>query len=260
MNETGGRLRAVLQAVALLLCVQPTALIAESSEERLHRLEKEIEELRQMLDKQQQAAPAPAQPAAVAAPEPVAAPAPAVAPEPGGVYVRYYISDDAFTEQPPVAATPAVQGRFTEPDTLSFDPAAYDVPDAGLFSHYRDPASYRYVGVQVDADLSVREAGVYEFVLYPKPVREGGTSVSTRMTAWLWIDGAMVVELTDQAGWQTQRGQVRLEPGAHRVRIWAMAASDGFGPSPTGSRLQLAFKAPGDASPHPLRGLRPANP
>lgn len=242
------RVRGMGWAVALLAGLQLPAVLAETADERLQRLEDEIHELRQMLRERQTAAPAPA----VAA-VPQAAPAPAQ----NGAQIRYYIRNEPLGEQPPTAAA-TVEGRISDTEELSFDPSAYDVPGAGLFSHYRDPASYRYVGLLLEGELPVRGAGEYEFVLHPKPAREGGLNVATRMSAWLQVDDQPVLEFRDQSSWRAQRGQVRLGPGLHRLRLWTVVSSDGFGPSPTDSRLLVAVKGPGDAAPRPLRTLRVA--
>lgn len=237
------------------VCLPAAYAAAETADERLQRLENEIRELRQLLQEQRQAPP----PAAVA-PAPAPVPAPAVAPvavtRPVGAFVRYYIQSEGLGDAPPAATRPVVSGRISDVDTLKFDPAAYDVPDAGLFSDYRDPAAYRYVGLALEGDLPIAEAGEYEFVIYPKPAREGGGSVGARLSVRLDVAGGTALEFRDQSSWQARRGRVQLTPGLHRVKLWAVAASPGFGPSPTASQLLLAVKGPGDASPRPLRDLR----
>lgn len=256
MKLTGEYRCRLLGTVVLLLGMNSPVLVADTAEDRLQRLEKEIEELRRMLGEQQQQLAEPVQlPAAAPAAAPVVV-APFAA-EPGGVYIQYFISGEPFAEQPPTTLMPVAKGRFTEPDTLSFDPRDYDVPDSPLFSQYKDLVAYRYVGLLVEGDLAVREAGDYEFIVSPKPVREGGTGVSTRMTVQFQVGDRPVVEFEDEASWKPQRGAVHLEPGIHRLWLWAMVASDGFGPNPTDSHLKVAFKTPGDASPRSIRGLRP---
>lgn len=240
-------------ALRLLLggavCLHAAQAAGESADERLQRLENEIRELRQLLHEQRQALP----PAAVA---PARAPVPVAVAQPVGAFVRYYIQNEDLGEVPPAGARPVVAGRISDLDALKFDPAAYDVPDAGLFSDYRDSSAYRYVGVALEGDLPVVEAGDYEFVIYPKPAREGGANVATRLSVRLEVAGSPAVEFHDQTSWQARRGRVRLEPGMHRLKLWAVAASQGFGPSPTASQLLLSVKGPGDASPRPLRELR----
>ncbi|MCO6411305.1 MAG: hypothetical protein J5I92_01045 [Thiogranum sp.] len=247
-----GYLRRLAGVMALLGCMQTPLSVAETADERLQRLEQEIEELRQMLSDERNRGPAADAPAVVT-------PATAVDAEPlrSGVHIRYYIGNEPLGDKPPSGVTPTVEGRFFESDMLSFDPAAYDVPGSGPFSQYRDPASYRYIGLLLEGDLAVRDTGDYEFIVYPKPVREGGSTVTTRMSVQLLVDDTTVVEFSDQTNWQNRRGRVHLQPGLHRVQVWAMAVSDGFGPTPADSRLQLAFKGPGDASPRPLDGLHP---
>jgi hypothetical protein len=251
MCDTGGRFRRIARIVAVLVCIQVSVTVAaETADERIQRLENEVEELRQMLNEQKQPQPAPTTPVNIAPTPNVEA-----APVRSGALLRYYISNRDLGKQPPVDTAPIVQGRFSNTDNLSFDPKSYDVPDSGLFSNYRDPSSYPYVGLLVEGDLAIQDEGEYELIVSPKPIREGGTNVKTRMSAWLQIDGRTVVQFHDQSSWESQRGRVHLGPGLHRLRMWAVAASDGFGPSPTESRLLLALKAPGDVSPRPLRDL-----
>lgn len=237
-------------ALSVLIAIlnMPHAL-AETTNERLQRLEREIQDLRQELHEQQETKAVPTPPTQISVAMPDATRAQT------GVFIRYFIQTDTLGELPPVNSTPNVQGRISDIEALSFDPASYDVPNTGLFSDYRDPATYRYIGVDVQGDLPVRSAGEYEFVVYPKPAREGGANVSTKLSVWLSIDGKPVVEFRDESSWQAQRGKVLLAPGMHQVRMWAVAASSGFGPSPTATRVLLALKRPGDASPRPLRGL-----
>lgn len=257
-ERRGGRAGIVVRLMlGAACCLSVAQVAAETADERLQRLEDEIRELRQLLHEQRQA-PTPAA-AAPAAPVPV--PVSVAVAQPVGAFVRYYIQNEGLGDAPPAAVRPVVAGRISDLDALEFDPAAYDVPDAGLFSGYRDPATYRYVGVALEGDLPIAEAGEYEFVIYPKPAREGGANVATRLSVRLDVAGNPAVEFRDQASWQARRGRVSLAPGMHRLKLWAVAASQGFGPSPTASQLLLAVKGPGDASPRPLRDLRvPANP
>lgn len=252
-ERVGARGRLALTALlGLSACLPAARLAAESADERLQRLENEIQELRQLL-REQQVAPTPA-PAVT--PTQVQAPAPLAVTQPIGAFVRYYIQKERLGAQPPEGVRPVVAGRISDIDTVAFDPAAYDVSDAGLFSDYRDPASYRYVGVSLEGDLPVAEPGEYEFVVYPKPAREGGANVSTTLSLRLAVDGATALEFQDETSWQVRRGRVRLDPGLHRVQLWTVASSQGFGPSPTASQLLLTIKGPGDASPRPLREMR----
>lgn len=254
MSIKGHRVRHWLAACLLLPLSGLSSVQAETADERLQRLETELQELRQMLQEQQQerretvpaaTVPRSPQPAPVVA-APVAQP---------GVHIRYYIQNEPLDSASPAAARPLVEGRITEADTLSFDPSAYDVPGAGLMSPYRDPASYRYVGLLLEGQLPITYPGEYELVIYPQPAREGGSTVSVRMSVQASLGDVMVVDYQDEPGRSARRGQVRLEAGLHPVRIWALAISDGFGPSPTSSGMRLALKGPRDASPRPLREL-----
>ena len=243
--------------LALSLCGLSPAQ-AETAEERLQRLEHELQELRQLLREQQQERrePAPAAaPAPAVKPQPQAVPATAVLAAQPGANIRYYIQNEPLGSAAPAAARPLVEGRITETGELSFDPSAYDVPGSGLVSPYRDPASYRYVGLLLEGQLPIQYPGDYELVVYPQPAREGGSTVSVRMSVQASVGDVTVVDFQDEAGRRPRRGLVRLEAGAHPVRIWAVAISDGFGPSPTASGLRLALKGPRDASPRPLREL-----
>lgn len=254
MCDSGGHFRRfALITVAVIFFQASVSVLAETTDERIQRLENEIQELRQLLkeQKQPQAAPASSAEAAPATTQKVD-----IASLRNGAFIRYYISKESLGTQPPTDPKPIVQGRFFDSDNLSFDPATYDVPNSGLFSHYRDPSSYPNVGLQLEGNLLVQYAGDYELILSPKPVREGGTNVKTRMSAWLRVDDNSVVQFRDQSSWESHRGQVYLEPGVHQIEVWAVAASDGFGPSPTQSRLLISLKAPGDVSPRPLRELK----
>jgi len=238
--------------VAALACLHVPPGFAETIEERLQRLENEIQELRQLLTERQQHQQVTPTTGADEHPGSAAQ----AAPVRNGTYIRYYISNNRLGEQPPDDLAPLAQGAFSGTDTLSFDPAVYDIPDTGLLSNYRDPASFRYIGLLVEAELNLRTAGEYEFILSPKPAREGGSSVSTRMSAWLRVGERTVVAFRDLTSWRPQRGRAQLGAGVHRVQLWAVVASDGFGPSPADSHLVLAFKAPGDVSPGPLPGWK----
>jgi hypothetical protein len=248
MNSKSFPLRHGL-AASLVLALSGMPLVqAETADERLQRLENELQELRQLLREQQEAresAPA------VAAPLPLQA-APAAQ---AGAHIRYFIQNEPLAAGSPAAARSLVEGRITEIDTLSLDPSAYDVPGSGLVSPYRDPASYRYVGLLLEGRLPIQYPGEYELVIYPQPAREGGSTVSIRMSVQARVGDVTVVEFMEETGRSPRRGQVQLGAGLHPVRIWVVATSDGFGPSPTASGLRLAIKGPRDASPRPLREL-----
>ncbi len=246
------RVRLILSMLAILL-ILPPPVRAETLEQRLHRLETEVQELRGALSQQQQdTAPSKAAPVATVQPS---------APQrllQSSAYVRYYIQNQPLGMQPPGKAL--VSGRFLVPSELSFDPGAYDVANTGLFSAYRDPSEYAYVGLELQADITIAEKGEYEFVVYPRPARaarDGGTNIFTRLSLRLSVGKQEVVSFQNNKSWHPRRNRITLTPGRYRLRLWAVAASDGFGPSPTDSRLRLAMKGPHDVSPQPLYGLAP---
>lgn len=254
-----------LAGASLLACLLTQPALAESADERLERLEREIRELRELMQEQSQEqnrAEAEARTGAAERSQPAPPPVenrsyrlPMDSARPGGM-MRYYLSSQVLNSQPPAAMEPTVSGRVAETHEISFDPVEHDVAGAGPFSDYHDPSAYPYAGIELVGELPVAETGDYQFVIYPKPARQGGANVSTRMSAWLSVDGEPVLEFRDTPSWSSQRGTVRLERGLHRIRVWAVAASDGFGPSPVESRLLLELKGPGDASPRPLDDLR----
>jgi hypothetical protein len=251
MCNSYGRVRCMIRVVMILVFMQVVvSVMAETADERIQRLENEVNELRQMLNEQKQSQDSKTTPNVVEPSTSVE-----VAPIRTGAFVSYYISKEKLSDNLPINTKPIAQGHFTETHKLSFDPEDYDVPNSGLFSHYRVTSSYPYVGLLVDGDLPVKIAGEYELIVHPKPAREGGTNVKTRMSVWLRVDERTVVQFHDQSGWESQRGRVHLDSGWHHIQMWTVASSDGFGPSPTESRLQLAIKAPGDISPQPLRDL-----
>ncbi|BAZ95428.1 uncharacterized protein FOKN1_3071 [Thiohalobacter thiocyanaticus] len=262
MTQPDWRYLRQLAGMSLLACMLTQPALAESADERLERLEREIRELRELMQEQNRTG-AEAEARAGAAERSQPAPPveyrsyrqPMHTGRPGGM-MRYYLSSETLDSQPPSAMEPTVSGRVAETHEISFDPVEHDVTGAGPFSDYHDPSAYPYAGIELVGELPVAEAGEYQFVIYPKPARQGGANVSTRMSAWLSVDDAQVLEFRDTPSWASQRGTVRLDPGVHRIRVWAVAASDGFGPSPVESRLLLELKGPGDASPRPLDDLR----
>ncbi|RRQ22139.1 hypothetical protein [Thiohalobacter thiocyanaticus] len=257
MNKPDMRHLRLLISGSLLACMLVQPALAETADERLERLEREVRELRELLQEQSETA-------AEAAERREAAPqaeqrhsyGQPVSTARRGAMMRYYISGEALGSQPPAAVEATVAGRVAETHAISFDPVEHDVAGAGPFSGYHDPAAYPYAAVELVGELPIAEPGEYEFVIYPKPARQGGSNISTRMSAWLSVNDEPVLEFRDQPSWAGQRGMVRLERGVHRIRLWAVAASDGFGPSPTESLLLLEYKGPADASPRPLDDLR----
>ncbi len=244
------RTRLMLTMLVILL-VSPPIVWAETLEQHLHRLEAEVHELRGALSQQQQNTA----PAKTTIPVTKGLP-PAPQPPQSGAYVRYYIQNRPLGMQPPDKNSALTSGNFSVPAELSFDPGAYDLANAGLFSSYRDPSEYAYVGLELQADLNIAEKGEYEFVVYPQPARNGGTNIRTRLSLHLSIAKKQVMSFQNDSSWHPQRSRILLTPGRYRLRLWAVASSDGFGPSPTESHLRLALKGPHDISPQPLYGLQ----
>ncbi len=216
----------------------------------MHRLETEVQELRSTLSQQQRdTTPAEVAPATIVPPSPQALLL-------STAYVRYYIQNQPLGRQPPNKNSALASGRFSVPSVLSFDPDVYDVSDAGLFSAYRDPSEYAYAGIELRADMNVTEKGEYEFVVYPQPARDGGRNILTRLSLRLSLGKQQVVSFQNNSSWQPRRSRIMLMPGHYKLHLWVVASSDGFGPSPTKSRLRLALKGPHDVSPRPLYGLQ----
>ncbi len=244
--------RAQLVAAMLAMLLASPPALSETLEQRLHRLEAELQELRSTLSQQQQQnADSAEEPAPVAITAQSASPA-----SQSSAYVRYFIQDEPLGVQPPDNNSALASGRFSDLTDLSFDPRAYDVKGTGIFSPYRDPAEYRYAGLELQADMRIDEEGEYEFVVYPRPARDGGTNVLTRLSLHLSIGKEPVISFQNESSWRPWRSRILLKPGLYRLRLWAVAASDGFGPSPTESRLRLVLKGPNDVSPQPLRNLQ----
>ncbi len=252
-HRLSARLRLILVMLSMLL-LSPLVVLAETLEQRLHRLEAEVQELRGALSQEKQDKAADIAPIKVA---PVTPSLSAEAQPPmSSAYVRYYVQNQPLAMQPPGKNSALASGQFSVPDELSFDPAAYDVAHAGRFSTYRDPAEYAYAGLEMQADLNIVEGGKYEFVVYPRPARDGGTNVVTRLSLRLSIGKQQVVSFQNASSWRPRRSSISLSPGRYRLHLWAVASSDGFGPTPTDSRLRLALKGPRDVSPRPLYGLQ----
>ncbi len=245
-----GRRTRLMLTILVILLVSPPIVWAETLEQQLHRLEAEVHELRGALSQQQQnTVPAKTTPVTTKPP-------PALQPPQSGAYIRYYIQNRPLGIQPPGKDSALASGHFSVPARLSFDPGAYDLANSGLFSNYRDPSEYAYVGLDLQADLSITEKGEYEFVVYPQPARNGGTNIRTRLSLRLSIGKKQVMSFQNDSSWHPQRSHILLTPGRYRLHLWAVASSDGFGPSPTESRLRLALKGPHDISPQPLHGLQ----
>ncbi len=246
----------LMLSMLLILLLTPPPARSETLDQRVHRLETEVQNLRGALSRQKQKTASVEK--AAPATKKIVSPASRTV-EQSRAYVRYYIQNQPLGRQPPGKNSALASGRFSVPASLSFDPGAYDVANTGLFSAYRDPAQYAYVGLELQADMDIVEKGEYEFVVYPQPARatrDGGTNIFTRLSVRLSVGKQEVVSFQNNKSWHPQRSRITLTPGHYRLRLWAVASSDGFGPSPTDSRLRLAMKGPHDVSPQPLYGLQ----
>jgi hypothetical protein len=269
------------------LCLVPVVSAEEGVEQRLDRLETQMQRLIELMERQQTAAPAPAAapavdaievvppsaPAAPAAPAPspvptpsaaqpapamLAAPAPATtvaavpAPRVGMADIRYFVHDAPMGTQPPRATEPLAKGLFNLGEEISLKPNRYGIDDRWWLSEYRDPSRYRSAGVMIETDFVVERGGDHEFVLSPKPAREGAAGVSAEMSAVLDLDGRNLLRLEHERSWRARRATVTLPPGRYALRLWAAADSPGYGVSPIESTLKLEVRGPGEAAPGPL--------
>lgn len=167
------------------------------------------------------------------------------------VAVAYYLSTTSLDVKGPPEGEPSSSGKIDFNDVISFDPAHYDI-SSGFFSEYRDPARYSDVGVLLTATIRIDEEGVYEFVFQPKPARTGGSAVGTSMAMRLRVDDQWLLESNLSKSWKPVRIMTTLRKGLHTIKLWIVAQSPGYGPSPTASRLIVSLKGEGDASPRPL--------
>jgi hypothetical protein len=273
------------------LCLAPVVSAEEGVEQRLDRLEAQMQRLIELMERQQTAAPAPAPstgpavdtievvappPAASAAPAAPAAPAssvapaaaPAMQPAPatpaqaavvavpaprvGMADIRYFVHDAPMGTQPPRATEPLAKGLFNLGEEISLKPNRYGIDDRWWLSEYRDPSRYRSAGVMIETDFVVERGGDHEFVLSPKPAREGAAGVSAEMSAVLDLDGRNLLRLEHERSWRARRATVTLPPGRYALRLWTAADSPGYGVSPIESTLKLEVRGPGEAAPGPL--------
>lgn len=143
-------------------------------------------------------------------------------------------------------------GRIPFEGRVSFQPKDYGLKAGRFFSKYDDPSRYPAMAVHLRGMLELEETGEHTFVLHPKPARQGGSAVRSRMTVRLRIDGNEVAYLRDREQWRPVEETVRLEAGLHEVEVTALAQSPGFGPSPVDSELSLGVRGPEDAAAQPL--------
>lgn len=251
----------VLLAMAL---AAPLSAFGDDIEQRVERLERQVQQLQDLL--QQRSIQVPAEREALpgagsqAVTEPIARPAemPVARHTEGtrrGARVAYYIGSHNLGDSMPQTIQPLAAGEINFDGELSFDPASYDIADSRLFSEYHDPSRYTDVGILLEGAINTEQAGRYEFVIYPKPAREGGSAVATTMAVHMAVDGHLISSSQPDTSWKPSRASIELSEGKHTLRLWVVSKSPGMGPSPTASRLKIAVKGPGDARPRALDQL-----
>jgi hypothetical protein len=249
-------------AVLLLGAVLATPLAASDIEQRLERLEAQMQRLLERLDAQDAAEP-PAVPGVQPAAEPSASPSVVTQVPPasdakfaaasyGEVRLRYYLGAEPMIGDA-LHETPLADGLFRLQESLRFDPATYGVAERGILSRYRDPSQYRSAGVLVEGIIDLPSTGSYVLHIAPKPAREGGGSpVANEMTVRLQIAGESVIEIDGVRSWRTQSHAHELPAGSHAISLWAVSNSPGYGPPPIDSRLEISVGVPGRAGLVPL--------
>lgn len=256
------------RVILVMALAAPLGALGDDLEQRVERLERQVQQLLELLQQRQIQAPAELevspQPdhrtAAQPNDEPVKGPdAGQVESARRGARIAYYIGAHGLDAGVPDTIQPLVAGEIAFNGELSFDPASYDAADSRLFSEYHDPSRYTDVGILLEGAVHAEKAGRYEFVVYPKPAREGGSAVSTTMAVQMAVDGRLIASSQPDTSWKPIRATVELSAGKHGLRLWAVSKSPGMGPSPTASRLKLAVKGPGDANPRTLDHLYPVS-
>lgn len=172
-----------------------------------------------------------------------------------GAKIEYFLSRRKLTG--PSDAAPRAVGIMNDIAHLKFTPSSYGVAGGGFFSRFRNPAEYLSAALLVQGNYHAVRSGKYVFIVHPKPARGGRdmSMVSTPMTGVLTVDGRVLIRFTRTSSWKPRSGVIRLDAGSHKLRLWVVAYSAGYGPSPTASSVGLAVQSPGDAGPQPLKAL-----
>lgn len=242
-----------------------TPLAASDIEQRLERLEVQMQRLLERLDAQDIGAqPAVPEPSPTGEPtsRPAMTPAVPAAPEPehtvvavGEVRVRYYLVAEPMVGVPS-QQSPLSDRLFTLHETLRFDPETYGAAERGVLSRYRDHGLYRSAGVLIEGVIDLPVAGTYVFHVAPKPAREGGGSpVANELSLQLEIAGRSVVAMNGVRSWRNQTYAHDLPAGSHVLSLWAVVNSPGYGPAAIDSRLEVTVAVPGRAGLLPLSRL-----
>lgn len=265
MSSRAGRRRILPRALWILvvaLAGHAAHAADDGVEARLQRLEQQMQQVLDALhargiipaptaNTSAPAAPVATTPATTVITPPASAPVARVG---GEANIRYYISEAPLGLAVPAAA-PLASGRIALDDQIGLHPRAYNASAGGMFSAYRDPSRYRSAGLWLEAALPISQAGKYTLSVVTQPAREGGSSVSTTMTARLWLDDRLILDVQPTGSWRTWSASLELAPGSYRVRLWFNSVSPGFGPTPLDSSLRLKLQRPGDAAPVPLTRL-----
>ncbi|ACL71179.1 hypothetical protein [Thioalkalivibrio sulfidiphilus] len=267
-----GRYSFMRLSTLLLGCVISLPLGASDIEQRLERLEAQVQWLMERVGAQDAQAPEPipdppaptvTQPAAAAPIErqPERRVSGAVAPATTGeARLRYFLRAEVIGAEPP-GEPPMMDGLYTLEESLRFDPASYGVAERSVLSRYRDLTLYRSAAVLIEGVMDLPAAGTYQFQVAPKPAREGGGSpVANEMTVRLQVAGQTVIAMDGVRSWRNQTYRHELPAGQHAFTLWAVANSPGYGPAPIDSRLEIQVALPGRAGLVPLSRLVSAAP
>jgi hypothetical protein len=156
------------------------------------------------------------------------------------------------------AAAPDAEGTVQFSGTVSFDPKDYGIDPPGFLNPYDDPSLYPAVAVHIKGYWQVDQNGPHQLSISAKPAREGGTSIRSRLTFRVLVDGEEVIPETSTERWESMESDLELQAGVHLVEIFTLARSPGFGPSPTNSRILFQARGPGDAAFYPLQLITPS--
>jgi len=259
MSRSIVRLQPMLFSLGLYLLLGAQPAVSSELEERIDRLEAELQQLREALGKQDgarsdgsgggddgTATSLPAQPQAPARTGSLSPIAFA-----GEARVSYYMGPEPFTSVAPDIA-PTITGFQVLHNEIRLDPTQYGVVQQGILPRYRDHSRYRAVGLLVEGYMEIPQTGRHRFIVAPKPAREGGGSpVTNEMIVRLEVGEESVFNL-HVSSWRNRDVSRELTAGRHPFRLWVASNSPGYGPAAIDSRLELGVIMPGRAERVPL--------